>query len=57
MATLLARLAEPAAYTIPEFCKAHRISAPTYYKLKAAGLTQLPDFLVDFAVGRIDGHG
>jgi hypothetical protein len=20
-------------------------------------LTQLPDFLVDFAVGRIDGHG
>jgi hypothetical protein len=26
------------AYTIPEFCKAHRISESMYFKLRAAGL-------------------
>ena len=26
-----------AAYTIPEFCEAHRISRGSYYNLKAAG--------------------
>jgi hypothetical protein len=30
--------AEPGAYTIPDFCKTHHISLPTYYKIKAAGL-------------------
>jgi hypothetical protein len=35
---ILAKLAEPAAYTIPEFCRAHRISAPTFYKLAKLGL-------------------
>lgn len=27
-----------AAYSIPEFCTAHRISEAMYYKLRAAGL-------------------
>jgi hypothetical protein len=27
-----------AAYTIPEFCEAHRISESTYYNLKSKGL-------------------
>jgi hypothetical protein len=27
-----------AAYSIPEFCKAHRICEAFYYKLRAAGL-------------------
>jgi hypothetical protein len=27
-----------ATYTIPEFCKAHRISESMYYKLRAVGL-------------------
>lgn len=27
-----------AAYTIPEFCDAHRISEALYYKARAAGL-------------------
>jgi hypothetical protein len=26
------------AYTIPEFCEAHRLSESMYYKLRAAGL-------------------
>lgn len=26
------------AYTIPEFCKAHRLSESMYYKLRNAGL-------------------
>jgi hypothetical protein len=38
LAALISKLAEPAAYTIPDFCKAHHISLPTYYKIKAAGL-------------------
>ena len=28
----------PAAYTIPEFCEAHRISRATFYNLQRAGL-------------------
>jgi hypothetical protein len=28
---------EPAAYTIEEFCKAHKISLGLYYKIKKAG--------------------
>ena len=29
---------EPQAFTVPEFCQAHRISESFYYKLKARGL-------------------
>ena len=28
----------PAAYTVPEFCEAHRISRATFYNQKNAGL-------------------
>jgi hypothetical protein len=37
----LARLCAgpPVAYTIEEFCRAHRISVTLYYELKKAGLT------------------
>jgi hypothetical protein len=28
----------PEAYTIPEFCRAHRLSESMYYKIRAAGL-------------------
>jgi hypothetical protein len=34
----LAMAAEPLAYTIREFCRAHGISVPTYYDLKQQGL-------------------
>ena len=29
---------DPAAYTIPEFCKAHRFSESMYFKMKVQGL-------------------
>jgi len=32
------RTAEPLAYTIKQFCRAHGISAPTYYELRKQGL-------------------
>jgi hypothetical protein len=38
LAGVLSKLAEPAAYTIPQFCEAHHISLPTYYKFKNAGM-------------------
>jgi predicted DNA-binding transcriptional regulator AlpA len=33
-----ATAAEPLAYTIREFCRAHGISVPTYYEFKKQGL-------------------
>jgi hypothetical protein len=30
-------VAEPVAFTVPEFCRAHRISVSTYYNLKSQG--------------------
>lgn len=37
MTTTAARVPRD-AFTIPEFCEAHRISQSTYYKLRNAGL-------------------
>jgi len=36
-----------AAFTVPEFCEAHRISKTRYYEMKAAGFGP-----VEMAVGR-----
>jgi hypothetical protein len=38
IATDIAGQISRVAYTIPEFCRAHRLSESMYYKIRAAGL-------------------
>jgi hypothetical protein len=38
IATHTAGQISPKAYTIPEFCRAYRLSESMYYKIRAAGL-------------------